>query len=183
MEKWWNKKVDRMLNSIGKEATIDILNRLYSSLNKPIETTITQYLNGIIKNYEEENNVERKKNTRKAKRKIVEEDKELLEKESKKTKSVKKLSTNKRTNKITSVADMVKDFTLEKNEKNKEEKEDTFDYDSFIRLVDEEKNSTGKIEKVDMGLERYNKLMKRYEELEKDIPVSFLTFKKINFIE
>lgn len=34
-----------------------------------------------------------------------------------------------------------------------------------------------------MGLERYNKLMKRYEELEKDIPVSFLTFKKINFIE
>lgn len=187
VEKAWKnggtKKVDRMLNSIGKEATIDILNRLYSSLNKPIETTITQYLNGIIKNYEEENNVERKKNTRKAKRKIVEEDKELLEKESKKTKSVKKLSTNKRTNKITSVADMVKDFTLEKNEKNKEEKEDTFDYDSFIRLVDEEKNSTGKIEKVDMGLERYNKLMKRYEELEKDIPVSFLTFKKINFIE
>lgn len=173
------KKVDRMLNSIGKEATIDILDRLYSSLNQPIETTITQYLNGIIKNYEEENTIERKKNTRKAKRKTVEKDKELLDKEGQKTTDIKKLSTNKRTNKITSVADMAKDFMKEKIE----EKEDTFDYDAFIKLVDEEKNSNKSIEKVDMDLERYNKLMKRYNELEKDIPVAFLTFKKINFIE
>lgn len=183
-----DRKINRLLNSIGEKATIDILHRLYSSLNSPIETTITQYINGIVKNYEKENTLERKKNTRKAKKKDTEIDKQLLEKELKKEQLnenvVTKEKTNKKENKLLSVSEVIKENTSEEIITNvQKENQDDFDYDAFIKLVDKEKDLKTQVEKIDMGLERYNKLMKRYNELEKDVPIAFLTFKKINFIE
>ena len=176
-----DRKVNRLLNTIGEKATIDILNRLYSSLNNPIETTITQYINGIVKNYEKENKLERKKNTRRAKKKDTEKDKELLEKELNKTEETKKnekpkTTQIKRENKVVSISEVIANNIPK-------EYQDDFDYDAFIEIVDKEKDSGKPVEKIDMKIDRYNRLMQRYEELEKDIPVSFLSLKKINFIE
>ena len=176
-----DRKVNRLLNTIGEKATIDILNRLYSSLNNPIETTITQYINGIVKNYEKENKLERKKNTRRAKKKDTEKDKELLEKELNKTEETKKnekpkTTPIKRENKVVSISEVIANNIPK-------EYQDDFDYDAFIEIVDKEKDSGKPVEKIDMKIDRYNRLMQRYEELEKDIPVSFLSLKKINFIE
>lgn len=172
-----DRKVNRLLNTIGAEATIDILHRLYASLNTPIETTITQYINGIVKNYEKENKLERKKNTRKAKKKDTEIDKKLLEEELKKKEIIKKENNRKETptkreNKVVSVSEIIS-----------KEYQDDFDYDAFIELVDKEKDSGRPVEKIDMKIDRYNKLIARYKELKKDIPLSFLSIWKINFIE
>lgn len=172
-----DRKVNRLLNTIGAEATIDILHRLYASLNTPIETTITQYINGIVKNYEKENKLERKKNTRKAKKKDTEIDKKLLEEELKKKEIIKKENNRKeiptkRENKVVSVSEIIS-----------KEYQDDFDYDAFIELVDKEKDSGRPVEKIDMKIDRYNKLIARYKELKKDIPLSFLSIWKINFIE
>lgn len=172
-----DRKVNRLLNTIGAEATIDILHRLYASLNTQIETTITQYINGIVKNYEKENKLERKKNTRKAKKKDTENDKKLLEEELKKKEIIKKENNRKETptkreNKVVSVSEIVS-----------KEYQDDFDYDTFIELVDKEKDSGRPVEKIDMKIDRYNKLIARYKELKKDIPLSFLSIWKINFIE
>lgn len=172
-----DRKVNRLLNTIGAEATIDILHRLYASLNTPIETTITQYINGIVKNYEKENKLERKKNTRKAKKKDTEIDKKLLEEELKKKEIIKKENNRKETptkreNKVVSVSEIIS-----------KEYQDDFDYDTFIELVDKEKDSGRPVEKIDMKIDRYNKLIARYKELKKDIPLSFLSIWKINFIE
>lgn len=179
-----DRKVNRLLNTIGEEATIEILNRLYSSLNNPIETTITQYINGIVKNYEKENKLERKKNTRQTKKKSTEKDKKLLEKElnkkdDKKEETVKS-TTDTRKNKVVSIADVIQENIPKQYLDNKE---DDFDYDAFIELVDKEKDSGRSVKKVDMKIDRYNRLIARYEELKKDIPLSFLSIWKINFIE
>lgn len=50
----WNKRVDskiiKMLKEDGEDFTIEILKSLYESLNTNIQTTLVQYINGMIKN-------------------------------------------------------------------------------------------------------------------------------------
>ena len=57
MQKAWKKTVDNKLNKIlntyGEDLTIDILKAMYE-LKSPIETTLVQYINGILKNFKEE---------------------------------------------------------------------------------------------------------------------------------
>lgn len=183
-----DRKINRLLNTIGEDATIEILKRLYTSLNSEITTTITQYINGIVKNYEKENKLERKKNTRQTKKKSTEKDKKLLEEElnkkdkntdNQKEKNISS-STNIRKDKVVSISDVIKENIPKQYLNNKE---DDFDYDAFIEIVDKEKDSGRPVEKIDMKIDRYNRLIARYEELKKDIPLSFLSIWKINFIE
>jgi hypothetical protein len=57
IQKAWKKTVDNKLNKIlntyGEDLTIDILKAMYE-LKSPIETTLVQYINGILKNFKEE---------------------------------------------------------------------------------------------------------------------------------
>lgn len=57
IQKAWKKTVDNKLNKIlntyGEELTISILKAMYE-LKNPIETTLVQYINGILKNFKEE---------------------------------------------------------------------------------------------------------------------------------
>lgn len=57
IQKAWKKTVDNKLNKIlntyGEELTIGILKAMYE-LKNPIETTLVQYINGILKNFKEE---------------------------------------------------------------------------------------------------------------------------------
>lgn len=57
IQKAWKKTVDNKLNKIlntyGEELTICILKAMYE-LKNPIETTLVQYINGILKNFKEE---------------------------------------------------------------------------------------------------------------------------------
>ena len=50
----WNKRMDtkiiKMLKEDGEDFTIEILKSLYESLNTNIQTTLVQYVNGMIKN-------------------------------------------------------------------------------------------------------------------------------------
>ncbi|MGB6129293.1 MAG: replication initiation protein [Psychrilyobacter sp.] len=54
ISKSWNKRTDnkikRILKEDGEEYAIFILDALYSNLKKEIQTTLVQYINGIIKN-------------------------------------------------------------------------------------------------------------------------------------
>ncbi|MGB6129692.1 MAG: replication initiation protein [Psychrilyobacter sp.] len=54
VSKAWNKRVDNKINKILNENdekyTLDILNRLYTSVKQDIKTTLVQYINGIMKN-------------------------------------------------------------------------------------------------------------------------------------
>ena len=54
VSKAWNKRTDnkikRILKEDGEEYAVFILDALYSNLKKDIQTTLVQYINGIIKN-------------------------------------------------------------------------------------------------------------------------------------
>lgn len=76
VSKSWNKRTDnkikRILKEDGEEYTIFILEALYSNLKKDIQTTLVQYINGIIKNNprneiieEELMNIKQEKNNKK----------------------------------------------------------------------------------------------------------------------
>jgi hypothetical protein len=58
ISKAWNKRVEtkisKLLKENGEEYTLDILNRLYTSVKQEIKTTLVQYINGIMKNIKEE---------------------------------------------------------------------------------------------------------------------------------
>lgn len=62
IQKAWKKTVDNKLNKIlntyGEDLTIDILKAMYE-LKSPIETTLVQYINGILKNFKEEKKKDR----------------------------------------------------------------------------------------------------------------------------
>lgn len=53
VSKAWNKRVDNKIQKIlveeGEEFTFYLLDSLYESLNRKIETTLVQYINGILK--------------------------------------------------------------------------------------------------------------------------------------
>ena len=55
VSKAWNKRVDnkieKILNEEGEEFVLYILDALYENLKNPIEKTLVQYMNGIIKKY------------------------------------------------------------------------------------------------------------------------------------
>lgn len=54
VSKSWNKRVDSKIENLilkyGEKYTIEILNDLYKSIKKDVNTTLVQYINGIIKN-------------------------------------------------------------------------------------------------------------------------------------
>ena len=52
--KTFYNKVNSIYNEYGENFIVLILDTLYNSLNKNIETTLIQYINGIIKNLKEE---------------------------------------------------------------------------------------------------------------------------------
>ena len=57
IQKAWKKTVDNRLNKIlntnGEEVTIKVLKAMYE-LKSPIETTLVQYIAGILKNFKED---------------------------------------------------------------------------------------------------------------------------------
>lgn len=57
VSKSWNKYVDnkiqKIFNEFGQDFTSNLLNELYKSLNSEIETTLVQYINGMLKNMKE----------------------------------------------------------------------------------------------------------------------------------
>lgn len=61
VKKSWTKRTDnkiiKMLREYDDNFVIEILQTLYNSLNKPIETTLVQYINGIINNIQKENRI------------------------------------------------------------------------------------------------------------------------------
>lgn len=61
VQKSWTKRTDnkiiKMLREYDDKFVIEILQALYDSLNTTIETTLVQYINGIIKNIEKENRI------------------------------------------------------------------------------------------------------------------------------
>ena len=65
----WNKhmenKVNKMYNEYGEDFCVLILNELYSSLNDNIQTTLIQYINGMIKNLKSEARQNKKRLTKK----------------------------------------------------------------------------------------------------------------------
>lgn len=50
----FQNKINNMYNEYSEDFVVLILNNLYSSLNKNIETTLVQYVNGMIKNLKDE---------------------------------------------------------------------------------------------------------------------------------
>jgi len=81
ISKAWNKRTDnkikRILKEDGEEYAIFILDALYNNLKKEIQTTLVQYINGIIKNN--------------PKNEVVEEQTEVKSKELRKSKEQKSL--------------------------------------------------------------------------------------------
>ena len=65
MKKIVYTKIDSMYNQYGEKFVVFILNELYKSLNKNIETTLVQYINGMIKNIKEEAKKDKKRLTKK----------------------------------------------------------------------------------------------------------------------
>jgi len=54
-------KIKRLIKDQGEDYTIDILNELYKGCKKEIQTTVVQYINGIIKNKAKQNKVQKTK--------------------------------------------------------------------------------------------------------------------------
>lgn len=77
IQKAWKKTVDNRLNKIlntnGEEVTIKVLKAMYE-LKSPIETTLVQYIAGILKNFKEDtkktksNSIKEKKSEKKEKK-------------------------------------------------------------------------------------------------------------------
>ena len=65
MKKFVYTKIDRMYNQYGEDFVVLILNQLYSSLNENIQTTLVQYINGMIKNIKDEAKEDKKRLTKK----------------------------------------------------------------------------------------------------------------------
>ena len=64
MKKCVYTKIDRMYNQYGEDFVVLILNELYSSLNDNIQTTLVQYINGMIKNIKDEARENKKRLTK-----------------------------------------------------------------------------------------------------------------------
>lgn len=101
VSKSWNKRADNKINRIireqGKEYTIFILDALYKNLKKDIQTTLVQYINGIMKNNPKNEVIEppkQKKSIKQSNLFDIKNSEEILEvieiKETKKTKEVNK---------------------------------------------------------------------------------------------
>ena len=65
MKKFVYTKIDRMYNQYGEDFVVLILNELYKSLNDNIETTLVQYINGMIKNIKDEAREDKKRLSKK----------------------------------------------------------------------------------------------------------------------
>lgn len=146
-----DRKVNQMLKTYGEKYTIMILRELYDSLNQNIETTITSYINGIIKNKKKE-----AKNAEKEEVKKLKDEKSLKKIEKKEELTIDPIQ--KDLNPIRIYANHSLDNLIEKIEKieNKE-------------ILDEQFNITS---------EEFSQLITRYKELGKKAPISFL-MKKI----
>lgn len=146
-----DRKVNQMLKTYGEKYTIMILRELYDSLNQNIETTITSYINGIIKNKKKE-----AKNAEKEEVKKLKDEKSLKKIEKKEELTIDPIQ--KDLNPIRIYANYSLDNLIEKIEKieNKE-------------ILDEQFNITS---------EEFSQLITRYKELGKKAPISFL-MKKI----
>lgn len=146
-----DRKVNQMLKTYGEKYTIMILRELYNNLNQNIETTITSYINGIIKNKKKE-----AKNAEKEEVKKLKDEKSLKKIEKKEELTIDPIQ--KDLNPIRIYANHSLDNLIEKIEKieNKE-------------ILDEQFNITS---------EESSQLITRYKELGKKAPISFL-MKKI----
>ena len=142
-----DRKVNQMLKTYGEKYTIMILRELYNSLNQNIETTITSYINGIIKNKKKE-----AKNAEKEEVKKLKDEKSLKKIEKKEELTIDPIQ--KDLNPIRIYANHSLDNLIEEIEKieNKE-------------ILDEQFNITS---------EEFSQLITRYKELGKKAPIVFL---------
>ncbi|MGL6115790.1 MAG: replication initiator protein A [Cetobacterium sp.] len=66
VSKAWNKRTDTKIKKIlledGEEVALEILKRLYKNLNNGIKTTLVQYINGVLKNMQQEAQENNKQN-------------------------------------------------------------------------------------------------------------------------
>lgn len=72
VQKSWDKRTDnkitRMYQIEGEKITIEILNDLYKNLQSPVQTTLVQYINGILKNKKLEIKIVQEKTTKSLKK-------------------------------------------------------------------------------------------------------------------
>lgn len=65
MKKYVYTKINKIYNELGEDFTVLILNNLYTSLNENIQTTLVQYINGMIKNIKNEAKEDKKRLSKK----------------------------------------------------------------------------------------------------------------------
>lgn len=65
MKKFVYTKINKIYNELGEDFTVLILNNLYTSLNDNIQTSLVQYINGMIKNIKDEAKEDKKRLSKK----------------------------------------------------------------------------------------------------------------------